>query len=495
MNIKKIVGCILLLLVLCTLPSTKLEARTTAESLLVDIPRPRTGLPSPVPMVYEFTGALLDGNFDICLANTDINTFLQILFDRQLARLSQADLKELYSYQIQSHRNELRFLSRIMHRVAPEARVTYSDPQYHQQVQSMIVVTLHTTVGRFELIIYSRFIDDRWYVYDYVLNNQRLTRVYLESLRGMSPRAYINALRPFYRNDRTYTEIRNRDFDIRFDIPRDFEVSENLPGGLLAVVSAFEGQFLLHIQGAEYDQPQNLSEVGEAIKDTLMPFDPRLYDQWTSDIAGVEVGHVLFHFLNENRRLYNHMVLVPLGKKLVVFNFYHTSLELMKHMTNIRERILDSLSLPELEAKGGLLPGELPDDLYAVNDFSHIDSYRPPAASSGEITISPDDDWDSDDDWGTDDDWASDDYWDSGDYWDDDWGNDDWGNDSWGSGDWGEYSDPEIPPPSPDELNGMLQPDSFYYDDDGFYDDVPPPPPPPSFDDDWGHSSGGEVTF
>ncbi|MEW6711559.1 MAG: hypothetical protein AB1403_17180, partial [Candidatus Riflebacteria bacterium] len=41
-----------------------------ADALLVDIPEPpeaRSELPSPVPMVYQFMGALMDGEFDICL--------------------------------------------------------------------------------------------------------------------------------------------------------------------------------------------------------------------------------------------------------------------------------------------------------------------------------------------------------------------------------------------------------------------------------------------
>ena len=102
-----------------------------------------------------------------------------------------------------------------------------------------------------------------------------------------------------------------------------------------------------------------------------MPFNPRLYDQWKADIAGVEIGNILFHFTQGNRILYCHMVLIPLGKKLVVLNFYHSTLQIMKHMTNIRETILRSLSLPKVEAAGGLMPGQFVDDIKITETSSN----------------------------------------------------------------------------------------------------------------------------
>ncbi len=175
-------------------------------------------------------------------------------------------------------------------------------------------------------------------------------------------------------------------------VPSDYLIRENVSPALLASVGAFDGQFLMHVQAATYDEPQNLTQVGKAIKESLMPFQPRLFDQWKSELAGVEIGHVLFHFLKNNRRLFTHMVLIPLGKKLVVLNFYHGSLQLMKHMTNMRERIIESLSLPKIEAVGGILPGEIPDELTVngANEFGEIDSYQEPAfQGSDEITITP----------------------------------------------------------------------------------------------------------
>lgn len=456
-----------------------------ASRLLVDIPEPpgaRAELPSPVPMVYDFMGALMEGRYDVCMANYDIGTFLTILFDRQLARFGKNDFAELYSYQIQAQRNEFRFLAQVMNRVAKGARINYSDPRYHQQVQSKINVQLQTNRGNFEFVVYSRFLDGRWYVYDYVLNEQRLSRVYLENLRNVGPGTYLQALRPFYTERRRLRPVRNRDFDFSIHAPSDFEIKESVSEALLATVSAFDGQFLLQVQGATYDEPQDLSQVAVAIKESLMPFQPRLYDQWKSEIAGVEIGHVLFHFLNDNRRLFNHMVIIPLGRKLIVLNFYHNTLEMMKHMTNLREKMLDSLGLPQLEAKGGLLPGEFPDDLYSNDSFGSTDYGE---SSFGEITITPSG--------------PTEDYWDTSGY-----------NDP------GYYPEPEIPPPAPDEVENMLQPDSYWddsvtsdypeppgYDDFGYDDDIPPPPPPGSYgdgggfnDDDYYYDSGGsEVSF
>lgn len=438
-----------------------------ADGLLVDIPEPpgaRSELPSPIPMVYEFMGAMMGGEFDICLANFDVQTFLALLFDRQIKRMTPEEYRELFSYQIQTHRNEFRFLSKIMNRVAGGAKISYSDPRYHKAVQSKVVIKLETTRGNFEFVVYCRFSNERWFIYDYVLNGQRLTSVFRDALRGVGVDNYMSYLRPFYGERRGYRPIRNRDYDFSFLVPSDFQIREKISDALLASVGAFEGQFLLHVQAATYDEPQNLSQVGKAIKESLMPFSPRLYDQWKSELAGVEIGNILFHFLKNDKRLYAHMVLIPLGRKLVVLNFYHSNLDLLKHMTNIRERIMESFSLPKIEALGGVMPGEIPDELTisSTGDFGEIDSYQEPAFDSDdEITISPADSTDTG---------------------------------------WTTSVSSELPPPD-ENVDDMLQPDSFGYDDypeppppPDFYgdssadDDIPPPPPPP--DGSYGDGSG-----
>lgn len=200
------------------------------------------------------------------------------------------------------------------------------------------------------------------------------------------------------------------------------------------------------------------------------------------------------------------MVLIPLGRKLVVLNFYHSSLELLKHMTNIRERIMETLTLPKIEAIGGIMPGEIPDELTisTASDFGEIDSYQEPAFenSSDEITISPTEDSSG---WttsvstelpppdGNEPDMLQ--------------------PDSFGYDD---YPEPPPPPAGGDEMaqpDDMSQPDEdatapdFYNDDSGDSDDVPPPPPPPdgsygdgtsfgddSVDDDYS-GGGSEVSF
>ena len=87
-----------------------------SKGLLADIPEPpnaKTELPSPVPMVYRFMGALMDGEYDVCLSNFDVQTFLELLYGKQYTRLEKEEYNELFSYQIQTHRNEFRFLSKI----------------------------------------------------------------------------------------------------------------------------------------------------------------------------------------------------------------------------------------------------------------------------------------------------------------------------------------------------------------------------------------------
>ncbi|GAB4276327.1 MAG: hypothetical protein Kow0029_18170 [Candidatus Rifleibacteriota bacterium] len=422
------------------------------EGLLVDIPEPpgaRSELPSPVPMVYQFMGALMDGEFDVCLANFDVETFLAILFDRQLKRMTPEEYRELYSYQVQSQRNEFRFLAKVMNRVAKGAKISYSDPRYHKKVQSKIVIRLNTNRGKFEFVVYCRFQNEKWSVYDYVLNGQRLSKVFLEALQGVGVDNYVASLRPFYGERRGFRPIRNKDYDFSMLVPNDFQVRQNVSSALLASVGGFHGQFLLHVQAATYDEPQTLTQVGKAIKETLMPFSPRLYDQWKSELAGVEIGNVLFHFIKNKKVLYTHMVIIPLGKKLIVLNFYHGSLQLLKHMTNLREKMLETVALPKLEAMGGVLPGEIPDELTLSaggNELGLDDGNE--FGDSGDITLTPD--------------------------------NANSTAPSYNSNP-ADTNSSEIPPPSSEEESNMLTPDSYI---EGGDSDYPEPPPPPPIDDD-----------
>ena len=337
-----------------------------SKGLLADIPEPpnaKTELPSPVPMVYRFMGALMDGEYDVCLSNFDVQTFLELLYGKQYTRLEKDDYNELFSYQVQTHRNEFRFLSKVMNRVAAGATIDYSNPRYNGKTQCKVVIRLDTNRGRFDYQVFCRYIRGRWYVYDYILNNQRLTQIFRDSIRGMSVNRYLETLKPFYAPIQGTRPVRNKEYEFSIFVPTKYELREKVSPTLLATLSALDGQFLLHIQAAHYETPQTLAQVGKAIKDTLMPFNPRLYDQWKADVAGVEVGNILFHFTQGNRILYCHMVLIPLGKKLVVFNFYHSTLQIMKHMSNIRDTIIRSLTLPRIEAAGGVMPGGFADEI------------------------------------------------------------------------------------------------------------------------------------
>lgn len=391
---KKTLKNIITVLLLVLLCGTVNAQSNYYDGLLKDIPEPpeaKAELPSPIPMVYLFMGAMMDGDYDVCLSNFDVDTFLRLLYGKSLNLMDKNDLKELFSYQVQAHRNEFRFLSKVMHRVAEGAKIDYSNPRYHKKIQSKVVVRLDTNRGRFNFEVYCCYIRDRWYVYDYVLNNQRLTQTFKDSLKGVSTNKYLSMLRPFYDDKISYRTLKNEDFDFSMSVPRNFELKEKLSEALLATLSSFEGRFLLHVQAATYDKPQNLSQVGELIKTSLMNFQPRLYDQWKGELAGVEVGNILFHFMMGERRLFAHMVLIPLGKKLIVLNFYHSSLQMMKHMTNIREKMIRSMSLPKLESMGGILPGEIPDELTLDNDFADDESLEVDSSSMS----SSNDDWES----------------------------------------------------------------------------------------------------
>lgn len=384
----------------------------------------------------------MDGQFDICLSNLDVETFLAILFDRQIKRMGKEEYNELYSFQIQSHRNEFRFLAKVMNRVAKGAKISYSDPRYHKKVQSKIVIRLNTNRGKFEFIVYCRYNGERWMVYDYVLNGQRLSSTFRDALKGVGVSNYVAGMRPFYGERKGFRPIRNKDFDFSIMVPSDFQIRENVSAALLASVDAFNGQFLMHVQAAEYDEPQNLPQVGKAIKETLMPFSPRLYDQWKSELAGVEIGNVLFHFIKNKKLLFTHMVIIPLGKKLIVINFYHSSLQLLKHMTNLRERVMETVALPKLEAVGGVLPGEIPDELTLSGSGNELGiDEGSDFQESGDITLTPDEPSLEPEPTPEPD-----------------------------------NSDSEIPPP-PDDSGDMLTPDSYVDGGDSEYPDPPPPPP------------------
>lgn len=464
--IKTRLKALLVIIMLCSVPVLFGQIKD-ADALLVDIPEPpgaRSELPSPVPMVYQFMGALMDGEFDICLANFDVETFLAILFERQIQRMSPDEYKELYSMQIQSHRNEFRFLAKVMNRVAKGAKISYSDPRYHKKVQSKIVIRLNTNRGKFEFVVYCRFNNERWTVYDYVLNGQRLSKTFRSALQGVGVSNYMSGLRPFYGEKRGFRPIRNRDYDFSILVPSEFQIRENVSPALLASVDAFNGQFLMHVQAATYDEPQALPQVGKAIKETLMPFSPRLYDQWKSELAGVEIGNVLFHFLKNNKRLFTHMVIIPLGKKLIVLNFYHSSLQLLKHMTNLRERILETVALPKLEAVGGILPGEIPDELTLSGSGNELGlDEDSDFEDSGDITLTPDE--------------PDTTYVDSG------------NSDNSGDISYNPADSSEIPPPTGDEQADMLTPDSYIEGGDSDYPDPPPPPP----DDDISYPDDSDV--
>lgn len=351
-----------------------------ADGLVLDIPEPpgaKQELPSPIPMIYEFVGGLMGGDQDRCLSHFDVPTFLAIIFGAPLRRLSPAEYQELFAYQVQVQRNEFRFLSRIMHRMAKDAKFNYSNPRFHNNVQCKVVVQMRTTKGNHTLELYARYANERWAIYDYILDGKRFTQSFKEGLGNLKLDGYIASLRPFYDDFPGTRTIRNDEYGISLKVPSRFQVKEKLSPNLLASVTGLDGQFLLHVQAAQYSTAQTLSQVAAEIKNTILPFNPRLYDQWKTDIAGVDIGHVLFQFEKNGKTLFTHMVIIPMGKKLVVLNFYHGTLPLMKHMTNIRDKIFDSLTLTRIEGRGGEL--SLPGD----------DLGLPASPATGEMTPPP----------------------------------------------------------------------------------------------------------
>ncbi len=468
---------ILLLLIslfsLAIMPVTAQSYRQTGRRLLQDIPEPPNAsreLASPVPVVYNFMEALTEGEFDKVLSYFDVQTFLELIFGQNILRtLNKEQYGELFAYQVQSQRSEFRFLSSIIHRVADGARLEYSDPRYHGKVQSKIVVRMLTSRGMYLFEVYCSYRNNEWKVYDYQMNNQRLTRVFISSLKNVPVSQYISLLGKYYGNVPIDRKIKNTQYGIEMTVPSSFDLAENVSPVLLASLAAYNGHFLMHMQASEYPEILTLPKVGQAIKDTLMPFSPRLYDQWKGYIADVEIGNVLFNFKQGVNTLYAHMVLIPLRKNLIILNFYHTSLAQMKHMSNLREAMIRTLALPSVTGPVDVALNELPEEInmddpfgsnwsgfendpfFADNDFgtsfgSAISSTSPASsststtASTSETTTSSatSSGW-SDDDWAT--------------------GDEGWGDDNWGSS-WGDDTSSSATSTTPSFDDDEFRPDT-----------------------------------
>lgn len=334
-----------------------------SESLAADIPEPpdaRSELPSPIPIIYEFMGGIMSGDQDKCLVNFHVRTFLAMLFGAQMKELGSSEEQELYSYQVQVQRNEFRFLSKIMNRLAKDAKLHYSNPRFNQNQQAKIVIKIRTTNAEHEFIVYCRFIEERWEVYDYVLNNRRFSEAFKTGLGTMKITDYMDGLRPMYGGNFKFKPFANVDFGLNFKLPDFFKVKEKVSQNLLYSVSAFEGNFLMHVQGASYQKPRNLNQAAAEIRETILPFKPKLFDQWKGDIGGTEAGQVIFQFEKNGKQLFTHMVIIPLAEKLLVLNFYHSSFQLLKNLSNVRDKILDNLKFAKLA--GGVGDIVIPSD-------------------------------------------------------------------------------------------------------------------------------------
>ncbi|HNW37094.1 MAG TPA: hypothetical protein PKM25_19290, partial [Candidatus Ozemobacteraceae bacterium] len=357
-----------------------LHAQTADISGLADdIPEPpgsNQELPSPVPMIYEFVGGMMAGDQDKCLANFDVTTFMALLFGKPLKMMSPAEYTELYSYQVQLQRNEFRFLAKVMFRLAKDAKFNYSNPRFHGKAQCKVNIQLKTTKGTFGFVVYCRYAGDKWVVYDYALNEKRYSDTFKAAFGTLKIDDYLRRLRPFYDEEIRYRQIKNDAFGISLKIPDYFTIREKVSPALLYSLSGLDGQILVHVQAASYSRPQTLKQVAIEIKRSLMPYNPRLYDQWRTDIAGVDIGNVLFRFEKNGKTLYTHMIIIPMGQKLVVINFYHTSLQLMKHYSTIRDKVFESLRLPKIEAMGGDL--SIPSDDAALPTAGKTPSELPP---------------------------------------------------------------------------------------------------------------------
>lgn len=322
------------------------------SGLVLDIPEPpeaKNELPSPIPMIYEFIGGLMAGDYDKCLTNFHVRTLLAITFPGQLKNLLEPDERELYAYQIQVQRSEFRFLARMLVRLAKGAEIKYSNPRF-QTNQCKVVVTMKTTRGIVELALYARYVDEKWQIYDYVLNNKRYSDAFRKGLTGMKVEDYIANLRPLYGPTKRFHDLKNDDFGFSMKIPDFFKVKEKVSPALLYSASGFGGQFLMHVQGAAYDQPRNLKQAAADIKQSIVAFKPKLYDQWKAEIGGIDIGNIMFQFEKNGKLLFTHMCIIPLGPRLLVLNFYHNSLPMLKNMSAMREKMLESIRLPKVEA-------------------------------------------------------------------------------------------------------------------------------------------------
>ncbi|MBI3039039.1 hypothetical protein HYY75_08330 [bacterium] len=357
----------------CTFAVNHANTQGNEPALENDIPDPpgsENELPSPIPVVQDFINGLMDGQYDKCLANFHIRTFLSILFSDQIQNLGKKEYMELYSYQIQAQRNEFRFLSRIMNRLAKGAKFYYSNPRL-KNTQCKVLIKVKTTKGFQNFTVYGRYVEDQWQIYDYVINNKRYSDAFKKGMGNKKIFEYIKELRPIYGSEFKYSLINNNEFNIDLKIPEYFKVREKVSPGLLFSISAFEGQILIHVQGRMYSKPQGLKEVASQLKSTLLPLHPKLFDQWKGDIAGVDIGHIIFRFEKSGKNLFAHMVIIPLGTNLVVLNFYHNSFPLLKNFTNIRDRIIESLTLKKIEAAGT-------ENVYIPPDDSTLPGNRTP---------------------------------------------------------------------------------------------------------------------
>ncbi|HEY9071745.1 MAG TPA: hypothetical protein VIV61_15915 [Candidatus Ozemobacteraceae bacterium] len=381
MRIPRISTLFLALMLLIGIGCPALPAAQTVDvsDLADDIPEP-TGasqeLPSPIPMIYEFVGGMMAGEHDRCLANFDVSTFMTLLFGKPLKMMSPSEFSELYAYQIQSQRNEFRFLAKVMFRIGKDAKINYSNPRFHGKSQCKVNVKMKTTKGTFDFTVYCRYIEERWIVYDYALNDQRYSDSFKAAIAKIKIDDYVRMLRPFYDEEIRYRQIKNDEYGISLKVPDYLTIREKVSPALLYSISGMNGQMLIHVQAANYSRPQTLKQVAIEIKRSLMPFKPRLYDQWKTDIAGVDIGHVLFRFEKNGKILYTHMIIIPMGQKLVVLNFYHSSLQLMKHYSTIRDKIFESFRLPKIEAMGGDL--SIPSDDTALPTANRTPSELPP---------------------------------------------------------------------------------------------------------------------
>jgi hypothetical protein len=375
-----------------------------SDGLAADIPEPPNAgqeLPSPIPAITQFMEGVLAGDQDKCLVNFHVKTFLNLLFGNSMKELVPEEDGEIYAFQTQVQRNEFYFLSRIMKRLSKDARVSYSNPRFNptNAAQAKIVAKISSPRGNHDFEIYARFVEDNWQIYDYVLNQKRFSQAFKTGLSDGSARSYLDSIRPVYGERFKFKPFINESYGLGITFPDFFKVREKVSEALLFSVSAFEGNFLMHVQGAIYQQARTLNEVATEIKRTIMPFNPKLFDQWRDEVGGQEIGQVIFQFEKNGKLLFTHMVIIPMAEKLLVLNFYHSSFQLLKNMSNIRDKILDNLQLAKvfggsdlmIPADDASLPSGSPTELqpYAENPPPGDGEVSPPPPGSDEIPPPP----------------------------------------------------------------------------------------------------------